>query len=48
MGHMEAVAELITEKDIDCVEHLADVTCGDFENGTGFELRFTIGIKTNK
>ena len=26
MGHMEAVAELIIERDIDCVEHLADVT----------------------
>ena len=48
MGHMEALAKLITERDIDSLEHLADVTCGDFENGTGFELRFTIGIKTNK
>ena len=27
MGHMEAVAKLITERDIDCLEHLTDVTC---------------------
>ena len=27
MGHMEAVAKLITERDIDCIENLADVTC---------------------
>ena len=27
MGHMEAVAELITERDIDCLEHLTGVTC---------------------
>ena len=48
MGHMEAVAELITERDIDCLEHLTDITCRDFEDGTGFELRFTFDIKTNK
>ena len=27
MGHTEAVAELITERDIDCLKHLTDVTC---------------------
>ena len=37
MGHMEAVAKLITERDIDCLEHLTDVTCQDFEDGTGFK-----------
>ena len=31
MGHMEAVAELITEKDIDCLKHLTNITCRDFE-----------------
>ena len=46
MGHMEAVAKLITERDIDCVEHLTDVTCQDFEDSTGFELRFTFDIST--
>ena len=48
MGHMEAVAELITERDIDCLEHLTEITCQDFEDGTRFELRFTFDIKTNE
>ena len=48
IGHMEAVADLITERDIDCLEHFTDVTCQDFEDGTGFELGFTFDIKTNE
>ena len=48
MGHMEAVAELITERDIDCLDNITDVTCRDFEDGTGFELRFNFDIKTNE
>ena len=48
MGHMEAVAELITERDIDCLYHLTDFTCQYFEDGTGLKLRFTFDIKTNK
>ena len=28
--HMEAVAKLITEKDINCLENLTEVTCRDF------------------
>ena len=48
LGHMEAVAELITERDIDCLEHLTNITCSDFEDGTGFKLRFTFDIKTNE
>ena len=36
MGHMESVAGLITERDIDCIENLSEVTCRDFEDGTGF------------
>ena len=48
MGHMEAVAELIMERDIDYLEHLTDVTCRYFEDGTGFKLRFTFDIKTNE
>ena len=47
MGHMEAVDELITERDIDCLEHISDVTCRDFKDSTRFELRFTFDIKTN-
>ena len=27
MGHMEAVAESITWRDIDCLGHLTEVTC---------------------
>lgn len=40
MGHMEAVAELVTEQDVDCLEHLINVTCDDFPDGRGFTLRF--------
>ena len=48
MGHMDAVAELITERGIDCLEHLTDFTCQDFEDGKLLELCFTFDIKTNK
>ena len=48
MVHMDALSKLITERDIECLEHLTDVTCLDFEYGTGFELRFTFDIKTNE
>ena len=48
IGHMEDVAELITEMDIDCIEHLTDIPCQEFEGGTGFELRFTFYFKTKK
>ena len=27
MGHIEAVADLITERYIYCLEHLTDITC---------------------
>ena len=40
MGHMEAIAELITERDIYCLKNLTDVTCRYFEDGTGFEIMF--------
>jgi len=40
MGHMETIAELITESDVDCLEHLIDVTCEDFLDGKGFTLKF--------
>ena len=33
MGHMEAIAKLITERDIECLEHLTGVTFRDFEEG---------------
>ena len=33
MGHMEAIAKLITERDIECLEHLTGVTFREFEEG---------------
>jgi nucleosome assembly protein 1-like 1 len=40
MGNMEVTADLITEEDVDCLEHLRDVTCVDDEDGKGFTLHF--------
>jgi nucleosome assembly protein 1-like 1 len=40
MGHVDVIAELVTESDVDCLEHLTDVTCTDFPDGLGFELHF--------
>lgn len=40
MGHVDVIAELLTEADVDCLEHLTDVTCTDFSDGLGFELNF--------
>eukprot|EP00581_Thalassiosira_minuscula_P017273 CAMPEP_0183727316 /NCGR_PEP_ID=MMETSP0737-20130205/25386_1 /TAXON_ID=385413 /ORGANISM="Thalassiosira miniscula, Strain CCMP1093" /LENGTH=444 /DNA_ID=CAMNT_0025958913 /DNA_START=110 /DNA_END=1444 /DNA_ORIENTATION=+ len=40
MGHVDVIAELITEADVDCLDHLQDVTCTDFPDGLGFELHF--------
>lgn len=40
MGHVDVIAELVTESDVDCLEHLTDVTCTDFPDGLGFELNF--------
>jgi nucleosome assembly protein 1-like 1 len=40
MGHDEDIAELLTEEDVDCLEYLTDITCDDFEDGKGFELKF--------
>jgi len=40
MGHMEDVAELLTEEDVDCLEHLTDIQCHDYEDGKGFALEF--------
>jgi len=40
MGHMEQVAELLTEEDVDCLEHLLDIKCLDDPEGSGFTLEF--------
>ena len=39
---------LVLSRDIDCLEHITNVSCQDFEDGTRFELRLTFNIKTNK
>mmetsp|Transcript_5785 Transcript_5785/g.8691 ORF Transcript_5785/g.8691 Transcript_5785/m.8691 type:complete len:323 (+) Transcript_5785:2691-3659(+) len=38
--NIEVVSELVTEQDNDCLIHLENVTCHDFEDGKGFELKF--------
>jgi nucleosome assembly protein 1-like 1 len=40
MGHIDVIAELITDQDVDCLDHLMDITCDDFPDGSGFELHF--------
>ena len=40
MTHVETIGELITEEDVDCLEHLQDIQCEDDEDGKGFTLRF--------
>ena len=47
MGHIDIIAELITEQDIDCLDHLIDITCTDFTDGAGFELHFHFNTETN-
>lgn len=47
MGHMEDVAELLTEEDVDCLEHLTDIQCHEMENGKGFRLEFHFNNDTN-
>ena len=40
MTQMGSIGELITEEDVDCLEHLQDITCEDRADGKGFTLRF--------
>lgn len=40
MGNMAAIAELISERDVDCLAHLINITCDDFSDGKGFTLSF--------
>jgi len=40
MGHLETIAEIVTEQDVDCLEALNDITCQDFPDGKGFTLYF--------
>jgi nucleosome assembly protein 1-like 1 len=41
MTRMETVGELLTVDDLDCLEHLMDVSCHEHEDGKGFTLTFT-------
>ena len=43
MGHMEVIAETITEEDVDCLEHLLDIKCLNADDGNGFTLEFQFG-----
>jgi nucleosome assembly protein 1-like 1 len=43
MTQMETIGEMITEEDVDCLEHLRDISCTDDADGQGFTLRFTFG-----
>lgn len=40
MTHMEPLADLITEEDVDCLEHLQNIASVDDADGTGFTLEF--------
>lgn len=40
MSHMEPLAEIITEEDVDCLEKLQNIVCIDDPDGTGFTLEF--------
>lgn len=43
MSQMETISDLISEEDVDCLEHLQDITCADDDDGRGFTLRFVFG-----
>lgn len=40
MARMEAIGEIITEEDVDCLESLIDIKCIDRSDGKGFTLEF--------
>lgn len=40
MMHMDVISELVSEDDVDCLEHLMDVSCNLASNGQGFTLSF--------
>jgi nucleosome assembly protein 1-like 1 len=41
MTHQDSIGELITVEDVDCLEHLMDVTCELRDDGKGYTLYFT-------
>lgn len=38
--HMDAIGELMSAEDVDCLEHLTNITCVDRDDGKGFTLAF--------
>lgn len=40
ISNHDTTGELITEEDVDCLEHLRDITCADDEDGKGFTISF--------
>lgn len=40
IARMGPVAELLSEQDLTCLEHLQDIQCSDHDNGEGFTLSF--------
>ena len=40
LSNHDTVGEIITEDDVDCLEHLQDVTCVDDDKGQGFCISF--------
>eukprot|EP00559_Dactyliosolen_fragilissimus_P002155 CAMPEP_0184855806 /NCGR_PEP_ID=MMETSP0580-20130426/951_1 /TAXON_ID=1118495 /ORGANISM="Dactyliosolen fragilissimus" /LENGTH=321 /DNA_ID=CAMNT_0027350429 /DNA_START=45 /DNA_END=1010 /DNA_ORIENTATION=+ len=47
MNNFNILSEHLTERDNLCLLHLKDVSCHDFDDGTGFELRFSFDEKKN-
>ena len=42
MSNIEVISDLLTERDNECMLHLKNITCEDFSDGKGFEVRNTI------
>ncbi|KAL7435350.1 hypothetical protein ACHAXH_005045 [Discostella pseudostelligera] len=41
MGNIDVIAEMITKANVDCLDHLNDITCTNFPDSlVGFELTF--------
>jgi len=40
MANIETISELLTERDNECILHLEDIKCQDFDDGRGFTLAF--------
>lgn len=40
MSNIEVISDLLTERDNECMLHLKNITCEDFSDGKGFELKF--------